>query len=541
MNKQRIFDHLLKLCAVPSISASDGERAMPDTIRELLMEHAYFQKHPDFIDVYTIPGDAKKGRYLFARYECERKTKKTILLLSHFDVVAIDEYGAGKPYAFDPIAYGDFLKKGEVHLDAESQEDLDSGHYLFGRGVCDMKWGLAADMEVLYHFAEHPDEAEANILLVSVPDEERNSMGMLAAVPQLLAYQKEHCLKIEHCIVSEPDISPDKCMDGKRMFIGAAGKIMPLFYCVGKETHVGDPYFGLNPNSLCSAIVERMELDPNFIDTARGYETPAPTCLKQSDCKDNYSVQTPYDAYCYFNLMTLSKTPDVIMQELIDLAKAAFASVLENRSKYHRAALEKIGKHIPNSDFTVKVMTYQELYQRCEQLHGQTFITHMQTFMKQLEKADLRKMSLAVVQEAYTFLDDRDPKIILSFTPPYYPHSGFLPEDAAMRCACERIIQDGEAIQETYHINDCFNGLTDMSYLSLREPVDIDSLAKNFPLWGSHYEVPLQDIRDLNIDFVNFGPLGKDPHKYTERIDLDYSMDKAPAILLKLVQYLSES
>lgn len=541
MNKKRMLEHLLALCAVPSISASDGEREMPDTISGLLMAHPYFQKHPDFINVYTIPNDEKKGRYLFARYECEQKTQKTILLLSHFDVVAIDEYGAGKPYAFDPIAYGEFLKKGEVHLDAESKEDLDSGHYLFGRGVCDMKWGLAADMEILYHFAEHPDEAKANVLLVSVPDEERNSMGMLAAVSQLLAYRQAHHLKIEHCVVSEPDISPDKCMDGKRMFIGAAGKIMPLFYCVGKETHVGDPYFGLNPNSLCSAIVERMELNSCFIDTANGYETPAPTCLKQSDCKEAYSVQTPYDAYCYFNLMTLSKTPDVIMQELVDLAQDAFAAVLEKRSKAHQAALDKIGKHIPISDFSVKVMTYQELYQRCEQLHGESFVAHMQNFMKHLKKADLRAMSLAVVQEAYTFLDDRDPKIILAFTPPYYPHSGFLGDDAKLRKASERMIAEGAKVQETYHIHDCFNGLTDMSYLSLREPVDIDSLAKNFPLWGSHYEVPLQDIRDLDIDFVNFGPLGKDPHKYTERIDLHYSMDKAPGLLLKLVQYLSES
>lgn len=541
MNKQRIFDHLLKLCAVPSISGSDGERAMPDTIRACLMEHAYFQKHPDYIDIFIIPQAAEKESYIFARYECERKTEKTILLLSHFDVVAIDEYGAGKPYAFDPIAYEDFLKKGKVHLDEESQADLESGHYLFGRGVCDMKWGLAADMEVLFHFAEHPDEAEANVLLVSVPDEERNSIGMLAAVPQLLAYQRKHNLKIEHCIVSEPDISPDKCMNGKRMFIGAAGKIMPLFYCVGKETHVGDPYFGLNPNTLCSAIVERMELDPNFIDTAKGYETPAPTCLKQSDCKTNYSVQTPYDAYCYFNLMTLSKTPDVIMKELIDLAEDAFAAVLKKRIEYHHAALKKVGKHIPINEYPVNVMTYQQLYQRCEQLHGQTFVTHMQTFIKQLKNDDLRKMSLAVVQEAHTFLDDRNPIIILSFTPPYYPHSGFLHEDAVLRKACERIVRDGEAIQETYHINDCFNGLTDMSYLSLREPVDIDSLTKNFPLWGIHYEVPLQKIRDLNIDFVNFGPLGKDPHKYTERIDLEYSMEKAPVLLLKLVRYLSES
>ncbi|MEG2800269.1 MAG: hypothetical protein RR925_10335, partial [Erysipelotrichaceae bacterium] len=76
--------------------------------------------------------------------------------------------------------------------------------------------------------------------------------------------------------------------------------------------------------------------------------------------------------------------------------------------------------------------------------------------------------------------------------------------------------------------------------LSLRESIDIDSLTLNFPLWGKHYQVPLKDIRELNIPFVNFGPLGKDPHKYTERIDEEYSFHKAPFLLLELVKKLSK-
>ncbi|MEG0744697.1 MAG: hypothetical protein RR493_08010, partial [Erysipelotrichaceae bacterium] len=171
-------------------------------------------------------------------------------------------------------------------------------------------------------------------------------------------------------------------------------------------------------------------------------------------------------------------------------------------------------------------------------LHGQPFVEHMNAFINNLSNDDLRMMSLAIIKEVHTFLDDRDPMIIVSFVPPYYPHSGFLADDSVMLKACAYIAKRAQAHHEDFEINHCFNGLTDMAYLSLREPVDIDHLTCNFPLWGKHYEVPLQAIRDLNIDFVNFGPLGKDAHKYSERIDLDYSMNTALPLLWELIQQL---
>ena len=47
-------------------------------------------------------------------------------------------------------------------------------------------------------------------------------------------------------------------------------------------------------------------------------------------------------------------------------------------------------------------------------------------------------------------------------------------------------------------------------------------------------------MRRLNIPFVNFGPLGKDAHRYTERVDLAYSFGKAPALLRELVSLLAQ-
>lgn len=88
---------------------------------------------------------------------------------------------------------------------------------------------------------------------------------------------------------------------------------------------------------------------------------------------------------------------------------------------------------------------------------------------------------------------------------------------------------------ERYELNACFNGLTDMCYLGLRDAGAALSLAANFPLWGKHYEVPLEVMRKLQIPFVNFGPDGKDPHKYSERIELNYSLKQAPRLRKMLV------
>ncbi|MEG0290385.1 MAG: M20/M25/M40 family metallo-hydrolase [Erysipelotrichaceae bacterium] len=535
MNIDRIKEQLINLCHVASVSGSYEETLMPQAIKQELLKINYFKQNPKDIYEYEL----KKGSYLFAFKKANKETKKTILLLSHFDVVDVEEYGIAQALAFDPIAYTAFLKSGKIKLDKEVEEDLNH-NYLFGRGVCDMKWGISVDIELLHYFDEHPDQQTANLLLVSVPDEERNSEGMCAAAHQLCEFQNQHDLKIASCVVGEPDISFEKLEKGKRMFVGAAGKIMPLFYCVGKETHVGDPYFGLNPNLLTSKIVEKMELSPAFIDHDHGYDTPAPTCLRCCDLKGEYSVQTPYDAWCYFNLMTICKSPDELLKQIRELAHAAFEEVLKDRQLKYEAAKKVTDKDFPCNHFTSQVMSYRELYDKCKKIHGESFVNHMKKYCDELAVNDLRDMTLAIIQECNRFDNNRDPKIILAFAPPYYPHTGFIDENSELIQACKELSEEANQYEESFEINYCFNGLTDMSYLSLRESIDIDSLTLNFPLWGKHYQVPLKDIRELNIPFVNFGPLGKDPHKYTERIDEEYSFHKAPFLLLELVKKLSK-
>ncbi len=97
-------------------------------------------------------------------------------------MVNVEDFGQLQAFAFEPELYTNTLK--ELDLAAYSSEvqgDLDKGNWLFGRGIMDMKAGLAMQLAVLSELSEKG--FDGNLLLVSVPDEERNSDGMLSVIP----------------------------------------------------------------------------------------------------------------------------------------------------------------------------------------------------------------------------------------------------------------------------------------------------------------------------------------------------------------------
>lgn len=528
---------LLTLCAQPSVSNTRGEREMPAVLAGLLRELPYFKAHPE--EIRRLPVDGiEGGRYLLAMQPAPKKTARTLILMSHFDVVGIEEYPRPRELAFSPEEYTEYLRSGNAALPPEARADLESGNYLFGRGVCDMKWGIAAHLELLHHYAQHPDEQLVNLLFLSVPDEERNSLGMLTAVKGLARFREEKGLVYLASIVGEPDISPEQDRPAHVLHVGAAGKIMPLFYCAGKETHVGQPFRGLNPNLFTAALMQEIELGTDFIDTQDGYATPAPTCLKLSDLKEDYSVQTPLDSYIYFNVMTLKRTPQEMIEAMEQAAKRAFESVLRTLDEKHARACSLMGKQIDREKFHVRVIRFEQLWEICENAYGAVFTEAMNNYLRNIPAdMDLRELTVRAVQFAHQFDPNREPVIVCMFAPPYYPHSGEPKDGSLVMRACKALASQEK--QEAFLIDPCFNGLTDMSYLSLKSDVDIGAIERNFPIWGKRYQAPLREIRELNVPFINFAPVGKDAHRYTERVDLAYSFDRAPQLLLRLVHLLS--
>ena len=544
MSKQELYEDWLELCKVPSISESKAEIDMAETVYRLLKRMPYFVEYPEQANICAIPGDPYGRLFVYGFLAGQATSPKTVVLLSHFDVVGVDDF-MQKDLAFDPITYTQFLKDNpQIQLPAQARADLASGDYLFGRGTMDMKFGIAADLAILKQAEKELADFSGNILFLSVPDEEANSAGMLAAVEVLAALKEEKQLEYVCSLVSEPHFPKYPGDSAKYIYTGTMGKLLPVFYCVGKETHVCEPFSGLNPNLLTANIVHNIEANPDFSDCVAGTFAPPPVCLKQADLKLAYSAQTSTAAYAYFNFMTLSKTPQEVMRCMLDTAAAAFAETLLQMRQNAAKRAQITGEQAILPLIEPKVISYQELYAWCLDANGEEFAAHMQKFISHLRlhgaaNADTRALSVEIVKEAHKFCPYRDPLVIVFYAPPFYPHSDIPAADSRVLRTSRYIVELAkQAFSEDLHIEPFFLALSDMSYLGLSKGIDMAGLTKNFPLWNCGYHIPLETIAKLNIPALNIGPLGKDAHKFTERLCLSYSFEKTLPLLWAAVQHL---
>src|SRR5699024_3800100 len=140
---------------------------------------------------------------------------------------------------------------------SEDQRDIDSGNYLFGRGIMDMKMGLALHMRSL---EKATIEAwTINLILVTVPDEEVNSAGMRTAVPSILQHKEQYQLDITLFLNIEPSFSKQPGDEQYYMYSGTIGKIMPSALFCGRETHAGEPLSGITGQYIASFLTQKME------------------------------------------------------------------------------------------------------------------------------------------------------------------------------------------------------------------------------------------------------------------------------------------
>jgi len=531
MEKQRAIEQYLRLVNTQSISETEGEITFGDFLYQEIKNIGYFKEHPG--DAWKIPVKLGKGTgsCVFALMKCNSPTNETIILLSHFDTVGIEDFGELAPMAFDPVELTRRLKENPNRLNIEANMDLDSGDYLFGRGSADMKWGLSAGIEALRHFHDHPDELKTNLLLVSTPDEEVNSRGMLEAVKELVTLQNDG-LSFIACLVSEPDIASDRPENQYRIHTGCAGKCLPCLVVRGKETHVGEPFFGFNPNLVVSNVVKRMELNALFSDMLGKYSTPVPVCLKQTDLKSSYTVQTPLFSYAYFNVMTLSSSPLQVMDRFIHEIKAACDEALTQFHERHQQAEQIQRKKINRISPVIRVLTYPELTKRLQEMNVKVIADD--------KILDVRERAVDLVKRSLDALASDEILVVPFLAPPYYPHRSENANQTRIVQSTTNFIKQ-VATQTTFTVDPVYQGLSDMSYLGLEGDVDPKQLSDWFAGFNEIYDLPLDALSRLNIPFLNLGPDGKDAHKVSERIDMKYSFDKALPYFILMVKLLGET
>ncbi|WP_096188516.1 M20/M25/M40 family metallo-hydrolase [Evansella halocellulosilytica] len=516
----------ISLVEYGSVTGSQEEIGIMEFVDYELRSLPYFQKHEDQLQMHYTE-DGRKFVTAIVKSNCT--TDKTVIVMGHLDVVDVEDYGEWKHLAFRPRELTkQMLEKKELLPDVV-QEDLKQDEWLFGRGTMDMKAGIALCMSMVEAAAS--GEFEGNIVFLAVPDEEVNSTGMRAAVPVLLDLANKYQLNYDVLWNTEPVFATYPGDERLYIYQGSLGKILPGFYCYGEESHVAEPFSGLNGNFMTSHLTDAIELNPKLSEKVGEEKSPPPTSLLQKDLKADYSVQIPHTAVMIFNLMTMKKTMKEVTDHLLQIANVT-AEKIVTAYKEREVAFADIHDYTPK-ERNIHVLTFQELLDHAITIVGEDEVNRRLSFIQANEsEGDDRDLTILTVHEIASLCKDLAPMIVLFYSPPYYPAVSSKGEAVISELSETLIKKADEHYQITLETVNYFPGLSDLSYASLAEPAEkLEALTNNMPLWNVTYKLPLEEMEQLNLKVVNFGPLGKDPHSWTERLNVTYSFEKLPKLM----------
>ncbi|HZW83107.1 MAG TPA: M20/M25/M40 family metallo-hydrolase, partial [Candidatus Deferrimicrobium sp.] len=279
---EQVLSLTKELVKVQSVVNTLGEQKVAKLIFRHIAEMPYFQQHPEQVCLQqTLEDDQERFNVLAYVKGTKESTNKTVVLMGHTDTVGIDDFDRLKQHACDPDNLLQALK--HENLPPKVKQQLDSGNWLFGRGVLDMKAGVAANLYLLGYYAEHPEKLAGNIVFVGECDEEDGSHGILSVLKLLKHWQDEN--QFEYIAGINTDFVSARYEGDENRYIykGTVGKLLPSFYITGAETHVGSCFEGFDPNFLAAELTRQIDYNPDLCDQAFG-ETPAPpVSLKQTD------------------------------------------------------------------------------------------------------------------------------------------------------------------------------------------------------------------------------------------------------------------
>ncbi|NLY37625.1 MAG: M20/M25/M40 family metallo-hydrolase [Tissierellia bacterium] len=542
--KRAIEKNLLEYVAVKTHTSTALENNNVEFFEKWFEEVPYFKEHSQNRGFHEIEGDHLGRKIPWALLKGQGDD--TIIIIHHTDTVDTDDYGVNLELAYKPYEITEEYKKGRVDLDELVQKDLDSGQWLFGRGVADMKGGAAIVLSLLEEYSKAPD-FKGNILFLGVPDEENLSAGMRGAVTLLKELKESRSLNYILMLDVEPHERDSE--DVATIYDGSVGKLMPVFYVRGKLAHVGQVFRGLNPINLLSEIVRKTDLNADFIETVGNTTTPPPTWLYMKDKKEVYDVSLPIAAAGYMSVLTLDKPPKEIFDKLYQLSYEAFEKVIEDTKKSYNKYQKMSGKKLDALKWKPNVKFYGDLYKEALRDSGEAFTQAIEKLMKSL-KSDFNNNKLSIIDGAYKIIEktleyvkDLSPVVVIALSPPYYPNTNN--NMVAEKCleinkSVESLVKFAkETWNQQYYVQNYFTGISDLSYAMFEaDRENIKYIEENMLMWKDIYYIPLEDIKELSIPVLNVGPWGKDFHKYTERVYMEDLFYRTPILIDRMVKEL---
>ncbi|CAM4269598.1 M20/M25/M40 family metallo-hydrolase [Lacicoccus alkaliphilus] len=552
MEKLECRDEILaitkKLVGIRSEVNTEGERALAETVHDMLKSHPYFEANPSQLVMEPTVNDERE-RYNVMAYVKGTKgnSNRTVVLMGHMDTVGVEDFGVHQELAFKPDEWKAHLKSEPLPETVQTQAASDD--WMFGRGVLDMKSGVASNLYLLSHYASNPELLEGNLVLIVECDEEDGSHGILSALKTLKRWQAEEGFDYVAAINAD-FVAPAYAGDENRyIYKGTVGKLLPSFFITGEETHVGSAFDGLDPNFIAAELTRQISYNPGLSDMAFGEATLPPVSLKQTDLKPNYTVQTALSAYVYYNFFVHSWSPEKVLELLKEQAHIAFRNALDTFEARYRKYNGISDGQENTIQWEPRVYTYDEMEELLKETHGEVYVQHMNAFKEKLEQdesLDSRMLAARVVEEAWQFMPDKRPAIIVFYSSLYSPRVALKGEDENERTLLDALDKAIEAVQPEYEhpivAKNFFPHISDMSFVAMSDDMpEIDDMIRNTPSWGKKLSVEYQDVADLNIPVINIGPYGMDGHKRLERMEMTYSLEMVPNLTNRVIRHVLES
>lgn len=524
--EERILEILKTLVAMKSVTCSKNELEPARWFADFFKEIPYFKEHPQDTGLYAIPDDPYGREIPYALLR--GKKNDTVVLSGHIDVVPTEEYAKAEPWAYE---VGSKLEEmlAEMPLDESARADLESGQWIWGRGVADMKGGLAIHAALFEEYAKQASSGtlEGSILFMPVPDEESYSAGMRNGIKILKDLKEKYDL--DYKLLIDPE--PTNQVDGAQvMSLGSVGKIMPAIIVQGKKGHAGHCYEGFSAISILSEIYQRTNGSLEFSDVYEDEAAVPPTWANLRDMKKGYDVSIPHRAYGYFTAFAFDSTPEDVLEKLRKICIESFEQQVRKLDGEYQE-YKKINKSERKEKIFYEpvVMSFNELCVMAREKDGQAFEDfYADAYEKVMSKvssgqASFPDATIDIMEAVLDYSGIQYPVTVIGFAPPYYPpvHSDMVKGKEGFGTKAFSFVSqlsEKEFGQKMTYEN-FFMGISDLSYGAITSPFDYKKYSANTPLWGKAYNLNFDAIEYCGIPGVIYGPIGKNYHEYTERVN----------------------
>jgi arginine utilization protein RocB len=526
------------LTSKPSVTGSTDEAAFGSWLADAL------RKDPAFAEARiwafpVVPGDDRHCVAMLLR----GRGAQTVILTGHYDTVTFDDYGDLSGFATRPADLAEALRtrltlNAETPAEKRACADLASGEFLPGRGLLDMKSGLAAGLAVVAAFAAKANRS-GNLLFIAVPDEEANSAGARCAARQLPSIASQHSLDFIGAVNLDAIADDGDGVTGRVIALGTVGKLLPTAFVVGVPVHSGFPLNGVNAAAVAAAIAARVEWASELTDESSTEPGTAPTLLSLRDGKVGYDVTAPATAFATFNVLNYRRNPAEVLERFDRLCKEAVSD--------HLTALRHRVKQSRNTAKVTEIPTAFPIY-RYEAVEAAALARDCSNEARlRASAAVLARNGMSfpeqcrlMTAEAWTLSGLAGPAVVVGFgSTPYLPtalsdtQAGRRMRAAAQAAAATEAERHGTFVTCT----DYFAGISDMSFFGEAEEADLTIVSRNTPLWREGVNWP--DKNGLaNIPTINIGPWGRDYHTPLERLHLGYAFNVVPRLIGDVVQAL---